>query len=153
MGACTFTKHTPIIYTRVCLHSCHGNMLHPQLELGDNKLTGGLEALSKCPSLRHLSLVGNRLASVDVLTPLVRTSLHERYAGKDTLDKRDTFCPKHPVCVHVYTCTLQPLKSGHLTNKDISFIPRVSRLGRFHCTCMYTILLLLQLIQLQHKIE
>ncbi|CAI8050763.1 Acidic leucine-rich nuclear phosphoprotein 32-related protein [Geodia barretti] len=41
-----------------------------KLELGDNKLTGGLEALSKCPEIRHLSLVGNRLASVDLLAPL-----------------------------------------------------------------------------------
>lgn len=46
-------------------------MSHPQLELGDNKLTSGLDALSKCPSLCYLSLVGNRLASIEDLTPLV----------------------------------------------------------------------------------
>ena len=50
-------------------------MTPPQVELGDNKLTGGLETLSQCPELRHLSLVGNRLASVDLLTPLVEKFL------------------------------------------------------------------------------
>ncbi len=43
----------------------------PQLELGDNKLTGALERLGQCPSLVHVSLVGNRIASVDDLQPLV----------------------------------------------------------------------------------
>ena len=47
-------------------------MLRPQLELGDNKLAGGLETLGQnCPALRHLSLVGNRLSLVEELAPLV----------------------------------------------------------------------------------
>ena len=42
-----------------------------QLELGDNRLTGGLEHLKGCPALQHLSLVGNRIALPDDLRPLV----------------------------------------------------------------------------------
>ena len=45
--------------------------LLPQLDLGDNKLTGGLDALQLCPALKHLSLVGNRIANLDDLKPLV----------------------------------------------------------------------------------
>lgn len=51
---------------------CRGNEPTPlQLELGDNKLTGGLERLSNCPALVHVSLVGNRIRSVEDLEPLV----------------------------------------------------------------------------------
>ena len=48
---------------------------HLQLELGDNKLTDNLDQLSHCPSLKHLSLVGNRIASFDDIKPLVRIHL------------------------------------------------------------------------------
>lgn len=41
-----------------------------RLELGDNRLTGGLEHLKGCPALQHLSLVGNRIALPDDLRPL-----------------------------------------------------------------------------------
>ena len=44
---------------------------HTQLELGDNKLSGGLKALSKCTSLRHLSIAGNKISSLEDLKPLV----------------------------------------------------------------------------------
>jgi hypothetical protein len=48
-------------------------------------------------------------------------------------DTQDTFgCPKHPVCL----CTLQPPKSGHLTNKDTLFCPKsVWILEMFWLTC------------------
>ena len=54
----------------------HINALtHPtQLELSDNKLSNDLKVLSGCPSLRHLSLAGNRITSLETLKPLVSWS-------------------------------------------------------------------------------
>lgn len=54
----------------------HINTLtHPtQLELSDNKLSNDLKVLSGCPSLRHLSLAGNRITSLETLKPLVSWS-------------------------------------------------------------------------------
>ena len=43
-----------------------------QLELSDNKITGGLGHLTCCPNITHLSLSGNKIKDFDVLDPLVR---------------------------------------------------------------------------------
>lgn len=71
VGDCVTIKH-------VCLHvhKSHINTLtHPtQLELSDNKLSNDLKVLSGCPSLRHLSLAGNRITSLETLKPLVSWS-------------------------------------------------------------------------------
>jgi len=45
--------------------------LIPQIELGDNKLSEGLEHLHGCPLIATLSLVGNKISSIDQLKPLV----------------------------------------------------------------------------------
>ena len=42
-----------------------------QVELGDNKLSDGLEHLQGCPLITTVNLVGNRISSVDQLKPLV----------------------------------------------------------------------------------
>ena len=42
-----------------------------QLEMGDNKLSGGLDVLEKCPSLKEINLCGNRIATFDDLKALV----------------------------------------------------------------------------------
>ena len=50
----------------------------PQLELSDNRISGGLEVLSeKLPNLTHLNLSGNKLKDLSTLEPLVspRSSL------------------------------------------------------------------------------
>lgn len=48
---------------------------HVQLDLGDNKLKGGVDELKRCPSLRHISLVGNKIDSLDELKALVSNPL------------------------------------------------------------------------------
>lgn len=45
----------------------------PQLELSDNRISGGLNHLTGCPNLTHLSLSGNKIKDFDVLDPLVST--------------------------------------------------------------------------------
>lgn len=42
-----------------------------QIELGDNKLSDGLEQLQGCPLITTVNLVGNRISAVDRLKPLV----------------------------------------------------------------------------------
>lgn len=42
-----------------------------QLELSDNRISGGLNHLTGCPNLTHLSLSGNKIKDFDVLDPLV----------------------------------------------------------------------------------
>ncbi|XP_041087192.1 acidic leucine-rich nuclear phosphoprotein 32 family member B-like isoform X1 [Polyodon spathula] len=42
-----------------------------KLELSDNRISGGLEALAeKCPSLTHLNLSGNKIKDLSTLDPL-----------------------------------------------------------------------------------
>lgn len=41
-----------------------------KLELSDNRIFGGLEHLTGCPNLTHLSLSGNKIKDVDTLDPL-----------------------------------------------------------------------------------
>ena len=44
----------------------------PQLELSDNRISGGLEVLAdKCPSLTHLNLSGNKIKDLSTIEPLV----------------------------------------------------------------------------------
>lgn len=46
-------------------------MLKHQLQVGDNKLIGGLEVLSSCPKLSRLGLAGNKIGELEDLKPLV----------------------------------------------------------------------------------
>ncbi|KHN75097.1 Acidic leucine-rich nuclear phosphoprotein 32 family member A [Toxocara canis] len=41
-----------------------------RLEVSENRITGGLEALQACPNLTHLVLSGNKIADVQALAPL-----------------------------------------------------------------------------------
>ena len=43
-----------------------------QLQLGDNKLSGGLDVLTNCPNLNKVGLAGNRIGEFEDLKPLVR---------------------------------------------------------------------------------
>lgn len=46
-----------------------------QLELSDNRISGGLDVLAeKLPNLTHLNLSGNKLKDISTLEPLVRAS-------------------------------------------------------------------------------
>lgn len=43
-----------------------------QLELSDNRISGGLEVLAeKCPNLTHLNLSGNKIKDLGTIEPLV----------------------------------------------------------------------------------
>lgn len=43
-----------------------------QLELSDNRISGGLEVLAeKCPNLTHLNLSGNKIKDLSTIEPLV----------------------------------------------------------------------------------
>lgn len=69
----TSLKHLSLI--NVGLISLEGFPALPNLEtldLGDNKLTNGLEMLAHCPSLRKLNLVGNRISTLEDLKPLCK---------------------------------------------------------------------------------
>ncbi|CAL8081301.1 unnamed protein product [Calicophoron daubneyi] len=44
------------------------------IELSNNNLSGGLEALLRCPKLEEINLSGNKIESVDVLSPLAKLS-------------------------------------------------------------------------------
>jgi len=44
-----------------------------QLELSDNRISGGLNFLHGCPKLDYLNLSGNKIKDIDTLEPLVRT--------------------------------------------------------------------------------
>ena len=46
-----------------------------QLELSDNRISAGLNNLSGCPNLTHLSLSGNKIKDLATLEPLVSISL------------------------------------------------------------------------------
>lgn len=49
-----------------------GGLIHAQLELSDNKISGGLEVLvEKCPNLTHLNLSGNWIKDLRTIEPLV----------------------------------------------------------------------------------
>ncbi|KAL5469383.1 hypothetical protein EMCRGX_G030634 [Ephydatia muelleri] len=66
-------KHLSLI--NVGLITLEGFPALPKLEtldLGDNKLTNGLEMLANCPSLRVLNLVGNRISTLEDLKPLCK---------------------------------------------------------------------------------
>lgn len=47
-------------------------IVSPQLELSDNRISGGLDVLAeKLPNLTHLNLSGNKLKDISTLEPLV----------------------------------------------------------------------------------
>lgn len=47
-----------------------------QLELSDNRISGGLEVLAeKCPNLTHLNLSGNKIKDLSTIEPLVSQAL------------------------------------------------------------------------------
>jgi len=43
-----------------------------QLELSDNRISGGLHILKDCPKLRVLNLSNNKVAALETLESLVR---------------------------------------------------------------------------------
>ena len=47
-----------------------------QLDLSDNRISDGLEALVGCPELEHISLSGNPIKELTSLEPLVCNMLH-----------------------------------------------------------------------------
>jgi len=42
-----------------------------QLELSDNRISGGLNFLQGCPKLDYLNLSGNKIKDIETLEPLV----------------------------------------------------------------------------------
>ncbi len=74
MGA---TSEVSNIYLGLCVFASLFNMAaescFPQLELSDNRISGGLEVLAeKCPTLTHLNLSGNKIKDLSTIEPLVR---------------------------------------------------------------------------------
>lgn len=54
--------------SNACFDGFHGQ----QLELSDNRISGGLDVLSdKCPNLTHLNLSGNKIKDLSTIEPLV----------------------------------------------------------------------------------
>lgn len=52
--------------------TCSLLVTDPQLELSDNRISGGLEVLAaKCPNLTHLILSGNTIKDLSTIEPLV----------------------------------------------------------------------------------
>ncbi|XP_031668799.1 acidic leucine-rich nuclear phosphoprotein 32 family member A isoform X4 [Oncorhynchus kisutch] len=46
-------------------------LFSPQLELSDNRISGGLDVLAeKCPNLTHLNLSGNKMKDLSTIEPL-----------------------------------------------------------------------------------
>ena len=43
-----------------------------KLELSDNRISNGLQALQECPKLSHLNLSNNKLKDLEAIEPLVR---------------------------------------------------------------------------------
>lgn len=50
-----------------------------QLELSDNRISGGLNLLDSSPKLTHLNLSGNKIKDLDTLQPLVSSYIYHRY--------------------------------------------------------------------------
>lgn len=51
-------------------------LIDQQLELSDNRISGGLEVLAeKCPNLTHLNLSGNKIKDLSTIEPLVSVTL------------------------------------------------------------------------------
>jgi len=46
-----------------------------QLDLSDNRIANGLDALVGCPELEHISLSGNPIKELTTLEPLVSGTL------------------------------------------------------------------------------
>lgn len=46
-----------------------------QLELSDNRISGGLNLLHSSPKLTHLNLSGNKIKDLDTLQPLVSSNI------------------------------------------------------------------------------
>lgn len=63
-------------------------LFSPQLELSDNRISGGLEVLAeKCPNLTHLNLSGNKIKDLSTIEPLVCSGCHDNVVA---------------LCVYVY---------------------------------------------------
>ena len=45
--------------------------MYLQLDLSDNRLSTGLDALKECPNLTNLNLSGNKIKDLETLEPLV----------------------------------------------------------------------------------
>lgn len=74
-------------------------LIDQQLELSDNRISGGLEVLAeKCPNLTHLNLSGNKIKDLSTIEPLV-SPRNMRGGGKHNMQnssllfiKLDCFC-------------------------------------------------------------
>jgi acidic leucine-rich nuclear phosphoprotein 32 family protein A/C/D len=68
-----------------------------QLELSDNRISGGLNLLDSSPKLTHLNLSGNKIKDLDTLQPLVsfpqlRVLACYKYREKQFIAKRLVKC-------------------------------------------------------------
>jgi len=52
-----------------------------QLELSDNRISGGLNFLHGCPKLDYLNLSGNKIKDIETLEPLVSTAVFHYFVG------------------------------------------------------------------------
>lgn len=55
--------------------SVNKNLCFSQLELSDNRISGGLNHLQSNPKLTHLNLSGNKIKDLETLQPLVRSNV------------------------------------------------------------------------------
>ncbi len=69
---CLLVSVNSVQYYLSCVLICV--YVHFQLELSDNRISGGLDVLAeKLPNLTHLNLSGNKLKDISTLEPLVCT--------------------------------------------------------------------------------
>nr|XP_046195915.1 acidic leucine-rich nuclear phosphoprotein 32 family member A-like [Oncorhynchus gorbuscha] len=70
-------------------------LFSPQLELSDNRISGGLDVLAeKCPNLTHLNLSGNKMKDLSTIEPLVCSGCHDNIVALkklETLKSLDLF--------------------------------------------------------------
>jgi len=59
-----------------------------QLELSDNRISGGLNLLDSSPKLTHLNLSGNKIKDLDTLQPLVSLLLSQLHRERQFIVKR-----------------------------------------------------------------
>ncbi|KAI8585947.1 hypothetical protein BDZ88DRAFT_431027 [Geranomyces variabilis] len=69
-----------------------------RLDLGDNRIATGLDALLGCPALTSIDLSGNRIASLDTLKPLAQLPAL-RYLNLLECDVTRTIGPTYPADV------------------------------------------------------
>lgn len=85
-----------------------------QLELSDNRISGGLEVLAaKCPNLTHLNLSGNKIKDLSTIEPLVSTPSDIKHIQFVVFLWRDASCS-------LWQKELTTLKSLDLFNCEVT---------------------------------